>query len=391
MEKVDIGRSLDIYINTLNKEEVNNFKQIVGIDIKEILLELILTISEHNGTLGKINMSFDNYDSYIFKPDNEGYDIETFLLNRLFRNVSNIKIEEQFFSSASEYKPDVREIEFDKQRIIRLKEANRDDQVKKLIVHEILHSLKSVPYKSDFFESNKYCELKKLLQHNGIENINDFNEEKFIGGGIYRNHISTGIEYNFIGQKLYPHYEKFDKRFENVDEIFNEIDSIIFSEIQMVSSLAIDDDNFIAVRNPDSSNVYITNYGNIVKQLVGKEIWFYGQYLKPEILVEFFNRMYGEVFQRYNFSNEDGFYIFVKMIDEIKANPTNANMHSRLLECLYECMNIKNTLFSEQTIKPQFFRANGLLNRGINGVITSLNLPYADELESNINLSAIKK
>lgn len=191
--------------------------------------------------------------------------------------------------------------------------------------------------------------------------------------------------------QIYPQYEKYYQTYTNADEIFNEIDSVIFSGINRLEAFLIDDDNIIAIRNFDSSNAFITNYGDIVRQLVEDEIWFYGQYCKPELLVESFNKMYGNIFQQYKNSNEDGFDIFVRMIDGIKADHKNSKLHSNLLECLYECVNVRNSMFPDNQIPYKRFKTLGLLKLNDDDAwVTSSCLSYSKELEQKINNVPIK-
>lgn len=168
--------------------------------------------------------------------------------------------------------------------------------------------------------------------------------------------------------------------------MLNEAESIILSKDTNGATVNLKDSNkMLLVYNPESSNVLITNYGFLLKTMLNKKIIFMGQYLEPSYLIDYFNRLYTDIF-RNNFNMDDtAWNIFSTIIGRIR-NENTEQLHITLLDTIYDCVKYKNELLEsngyESNLKQDIkdLRMRGLIERNEAGSLAvSSVVKYNDE------------
>lgn len=106
------------------------------------------------------------------------------------------------------------------------------------------------------------------------------------------------------------------------------------------------DDNIIFVRNPESSNSTITNYGDLFKMLLGGANSFLLMYLEPSEGFKIFNNQYNEIFHSIYGSSKDAVELFIMAITKIKENGLEED-HLKLNYALVKCLEKKIDSFSQ--------------------------------------------
>ena len=176
---------VDNWYEYIEKKNIELLEKEIGMSFKDFVIEILGNVyNEYKDIIRFIPVSKDNCSEYIIKPQNGRYSLEDFLINRLLRNVSMIKYQEQYFMSESNYDHTYGEVLLDKERLqMHLKDVG---QKRKLVAHELLHGLKTQFIDNNIFRSEEYFKLKERIKRQRIEEVNDFNYNVGYGqNGLY--------------------------------------------------------------------------------------------------------------------------------------------------------------------------------------------------------------
>lgn len=344
----------------LNKERIDDYIECWGKAIEapteyvDIVKELIVNLlEEYSKSFNEISVLNDDYDKYVIKPNNGKYSLEDFFLNRLLRNVWEVNNNS---SSKGTYMPSCMEISFNKEKIksqlSRHIDASRDDFLllddiakKKVIMHEFEHALQTrfekgaldLRYRSAYKKIiEEICKCKNGKYKNEINSYESLVSKNPYGD--YEEYISCGLHYS--GKAKIKKTYRSVKGYDNVTEIFNESESLEMSNAKIQEYKIYDKKFYLRVRNLESSNAFITNYGYLLKSLIGPRTTFIGMYFEPDILFETFNKRYGDVFSNYFQNDKDAYENIILMLDKIKEKDAFDD-HLFFQKVLSECLNKK--------------------------------------------------
>ena len=378
---------VDSWYNYLEKENIELLEKEIGMPFKDFIIETLNnTYNDYKDVIKFIPLGKDNCSEYIIKPQNGRYSLEDFLINRLLRNISMIEFREQIIMSQSEYDYHFGLVSIDKARL----QTQLEDvgQKRKIVAHELLHGLKTQFVDNNIFRSEEYFKLKERIKKQRAEEVNDFNYN--IGHGQNGICSHCGLTQNQSYLKL---MNKSDQLYdtENLDEIFNELDAIRASKDTYKKAKQFNNGLCVIIKNPESSNAYITNYAYIMERLLDKETLFAGMYIEPQMMFDQINKLYTDIFDKQYNSNKTALEIIAEQLHFIKKNPTATDAHEKLLTTLYECINRKDVL---NNYNAQI-RDNNITCLGNNGLLEIVNgrlkiysnLAYVDEYESARNKS----
>ena len=376
MNKVRAKKYIELWLKSIETYNIDELEKDIEMPLVDFLVELLNNMCEkYKDFIYWIPVDKDSYSTYIIAPKNNKYSLEDFLLNRLMRSVEMISYTDTsyHFSKLSEYDPYYGAIDIDKCRIQEsLEELERR---KKLVAHEFLHALKTQFVDGDFFNADKYCNLRTELEKVFPSEINKFNIKHDPNNGFISPYIHCGINYSSrIGKQI-----NMDKK-ENLDEILNELDAISFVNDNYKDVHLLDNKCIRILRNPESSNTHITNYAYILRELIDAEKLFEALYLDPTQLMNEFNNSFSKIFQKEYNNNEKAYETFNEELSKIKKDYSNSDIHLKLLNTLYECASKKFPKESEK-------RRKAIKALGFNGIIDVSDKPakafsqerYADE------------
>jgi len=372
---------IDNWYEYLEKENIELLEKELGMSFKNFIIEMLNNVyNEYKDIIAFIPVDKEICSEYIIKPQNGRYSLEDFLINRLLRNISIIEFKDQYIMSQSEYDYHLGLVSIDKERLqTQLKDVG---QKRKLVAHELLHGLKTQFIDNNIFRSEEYFKLKERIKNQRTEEVNDFNYN--IGHGQNGICSHCGLTQN---QRYLKMMNKNDQSYdtENLDEIFNELDAIRASKDTYKEVKQFNNGLCVIIKNPESSNAYITNYAYIIERLLDKETLFVGMYIDPQVMFNQINKLYTDIFQKQYNSNKTALEIIGEQLNFIKKNPTATDAHEKLLTTLYECINRKDVLnnYNDQ------IRDNNITCLGNNGLLEIVNgrlkiynnLAYVDEYE----------
>lgn len=369
----------------MNKVKVNDFvnaySKALELDnnTKNILIELMENIiTKYEKEIDYIPVSLDDSQVYLIKPINGKYSVEDFFLNRLMRNVwSYSEINENTIKEGfvDEHTKGCYDASFNEVNINKIKLSNQLEKYKqylgvnylsmkssaekKVIMHEFEHGLQT-RFDNQLNVTNRSVyksisdELLKLGKYNDILNSYEILPKSL---SDRNNYLSTGVYYSSysdsLGIKTYKNVDGYD----NLNEILNETESLEMSNQILYLNAILEDGNYYPFINPESSNSAITNYGYLIKILLGEQKTFEAMYLNPQILFETFNNKYTDIFQTLYNSNNDAITILIEQLNVIK------NLHKtedilKLNEVFAKCLeyDINNDLkanISEDILKSK--------------------------------------
>ena len=330
----------------MNKVKVNDlvsaYSKALGLDnnVKNILIELMENIiTKYEKIVDYIPVSLDDSQVYLIKPINGKYSVEDFFLNRLMRNVwSYSEINENTIKEGfvDEHTKGCYDASFNEVNINKIKLSNQLEKYKqylgvnylsmkssaekKVIMHEFEHGLQT-RFDNQLNVTNRSVyksisdELLKLGKYNDILNSYEILPKSL---SDRNNYLSTGVYYSSysdsLGIKTYKNVDGYD----NLNEILNETESLEMSNQNLYLNAILEDGNYYPFINPESSNSAITNYGYLIKILLGEQKTFEAMYLNPQILFETFNNKYTDIFQTLYNSNNDAITILIEQLNVIK-------------------------------------------------------------------------
>lgn len=261
---------------------------------------------------------------------------------------------------------------------------------KKVVMHEFEHALQS--------QCKRGGDIYPLVKGSYNRVIEEILK---IGNGKYRSIIQTfdeiekkpaqynskAIKHNGLIGESYP-----QGIIDNTNEILNETEALEMTETKPLFRISYPDETYFLVRNGESSNCNITNYGDLIKILVGKKIAFLGMYIEPERMFEAFNSQYEELFQE-TFGNEKtAWENLMGQINKIKE--TNAQEDHLVLETLLaKCLNkkLENTLQTGNITPKTLEKINDAINTFYNNTISSQDESRRKSLEHIQILDSIQE
>ena len=361
----------------MNKERINDFIECysrgIGLsnEYKDILKELIpKLINKYSKVASEISVDTDAYDKYIIKPVNGKYSIEDFFLNRLMASVLEVQ---QSNDSKDQMKggfwDETHKITLNDSAINRQLDGMLPDDMenksevrniarKKVIMHEFEHAMQT-QYKKDspvdlLTKSNLENVIKEISAIKGgkyTKQINSFQElmsrpQKYIGKTVIHNGLKNQSYSSEISR--------------NTNEIFNETESLEMADAKVQTRRYFSDGSYLQIRNNESSNYKTTNYGELVKILLGEKTTFMGMYLDPDKMFQTFNNRYNDIFQEAFQNDKSAWENFMEQINVIKSKSfeDGKDDHLMLQEVLAKCFErkIENTLEKDDIdkLKRQF-------------------------------------
>ncbi|MDD5888505.1 MAG: hypothetical protein PUC82_03330 [bacterium] len=227
---------------------------------------------------------------------------------------------------------------------------------KKVVMHEFEHGLQT-RYDHELDQRFRHSyenisnELAKMPQYRGMIRLYEEIPKEIGAGSVYLStgcHISSRLEQP--GVKTYRKIDGVD----NLNEILNETESLEMARQKTyLYSLIGKDGNCFPLRNPESSNDVITNYGNLFKIVFGGKNTFNLMYIDPISAFQDFNNLYNDVFQNIYNSDKDASELFMRAITDIKQNKTETS-HLTLCLALSKCLEKKlETLYNNSHISNQ--------------------------------------
>lgn len=360
----------------MNLERINDYidawAQVVNVDkqyaaiVKELIPKLI---DKYSSIYDNITLEQDNYDKYPIKSKGEKYPIEDFFLNRLLRNVWKFDLGSLY---KGDYTPDSLCVSFNEEKIKSQlsKFINKDrkdftelDLIarKKVIMHEFKKAMQTrfeissldLRYRETY---KKIIENIKLIKNgkysHEVHSYEYLRDKDYFGEK--ESYISTGLHYSETvkGIKTYRDVDGFD----NLNEIFNETESLEMAEAVKQTYRVYDNKYYYEIRNMESSNFEITNYGNLIKILLGDSMTFESMYLDANKGFIYFNDEYGDIFKKYFNNDKDAVENLIIQINKIKIDK-DLNDHLLLQKVLSECMlkKVKNNIgkISSESLKKE--------------------------------------
>lgn len=325
-------------------------------DYKKILKELMPRIIEkYSKTRSSVSVKEDDYTRYVIKPVNGEYSIEDFFLNRLMRNVWSIGSSAK---AKGNYRADSMCVQIDESKLetqlagkIDNPGANFEEICeiarKKVIMHEFEHALQT-QFNGECLDFRYRSAYKRIIEevskiNNGkyAESIHSYDEINDPEYGDFETCVHLGLDYHYPTRKDIITYSDVAGRV-NLNEIFNETEAIEMAKAKAQTKHTYSNGVYYIIRNIESSNYPITNYGNILKNLIGDELTFTGMYLNPEELFKTFNTKYNDVFQTMYETDKDAWQILIEQLKLIKDNKnndkTNYSLNQKLQETLARCL-----------------------------------------------------
>ncbi len=368
MNRIKVEKVVDVFCDNLN---------IANIRYRNIIKELMVNIIQKYETCG-IKEIEDN-QQYLIKSNNSKYSVEDFFLNRLLFNVTSFEVKDT--GGRADYSDYQRKISLNRNKLATLLDrysnmSFTDEQkflaAKKVIMHEFEHALQTSfeqgPYINDFehykslynrllsanlnIQLNEIYDGRKLLQYmgngrriqSGLMGSNDSDLYKKYTGTFYLN----------------PNHNRYTTE-NNVNEIFNESEALVMSGSDEKKQEIFPSGNQINVRNVESSNFLITNYGFMLKKLLGEQKTFQGMYLDRNVIIDYFNTNYGKIFEQVfgdhfrkkypNINIFDGWSILHMAINEAKYSYEDGA--KEFSEICHVKLNLALSLCFEKMIKEK--------------------------------------
>lgn len=355
MDKVKVTDFVNAYARALDLKD----------HIRQILLELMENIIlKYEKIVPYIPVSMDSSSVYLIKPVEGKYSVEDFFLNRLMRNIWSVDnitpltISDGFATENTKgtFDPALHSVNLSDSKLLKQVddyktalgknyEQMRACAIKKVIMHEFEHGLQTkyddvldirfrVSYKKisdELLKLGKYSSIlapyESISKNNGVEH-----------------YIFSGVHYSSYAHKQGIRTYREVASVDNYNEILNESESLEIADQKayLVSNVG-QTGNMFYLRNPESSNCDITNYGNIVKELLGDQTAFVMMYLNPNAGFNKLNDLYSDIFRSEYGENKDATELFIKAITKIKETGLEAD-HLKLCEVLAKCLAKKVSL-----------------------------------------------
>lgn len=335
-------------------EKINDFLNcyfdILGIDDETTMTciknGIVKRYNKYKDYFPMISVNDDNFKNYIIKSDNGYYQLEDFLLNRLFQSLRYISIKSDENAKSCEYNEKTRTIYISENAIRKVtlpKISNWPDEGKESFLkilmftvfdHELGHALKSQFYGGYKVRSDNSKRLLDTLlaalkdtigEDKAKEIFSSIDLSEYISADdIYKKFISnlTKIsngkysamilpvdelidDYSYsIGSGIDKQNSIFERNLTLIDELLQEtesMDNINCYGIPQSKMQLGNNGNYINIFYRISGYRFMLGYGMILTSLLGIRDTFQATYLKPDSVLEKFNKQYQgiaqEVFQ----------------------------------------------------------------------------------------------
>lgn len=289
------------YKKKMDIEKINDFvncySDVLHLDdelrqnIKVLIQNLV---KKYSGLEKCVDIRQYDLSTHIIDPSNQNYGLEDFFLNRLMNNIITIK-QNNNINHKGHYIPQFFLVELNDEKIdkqVNLKgyseaelQVIKENARKKVIRHEIEHGLQATFLESSL-EHYSQSYHKKMVK--GLSRIR---------GGKYINQIRQTKPKTYNDREVVT--KGFGTSYKNDEiliETFNETESIDMTGSRMVQrTQRYEGGNSFPVFNDESSNWEITNYGYMLKILLGKSETFEGMYFNPKKIMKIFNQRYGDI------------------------------------------------------------------------------------------------
>lgn len=345
----------------MNRERINDYidcwakaiqvpREYVDV-IKELLPSIIEKYSKEYGD--SVSVESDKYKSYVIGPKNGEYSMEEFFLNRLLRNIWSFG---NITGSKGDYTAAYMEINFNEAKIQRQLKGQIDERRadfpnldaaarKKVIMHEVEHALQT-KYSSQILDIRFRDNYRKIIEEiqkykNGKYRNETRSYDELMKGekfGEYDEYLFSGLHCSGKVRKFRTYREV--EGFDNLNEIFNESESLEMAKCSIQGYKMYGKGIYRELRNAESSNTSITNYGYLIKTLLGTRTTFKGMYLNPNEVFTTFNQRYSDIFKKYFENDKDAWENLIIQIDKIKKTDS-LQEHLFLQEILSECLDKK--------------------------------------------------
>ena len=276
----------------------------------------------------KISTSEDSFTSYAIKDNNGYYNLEDFLLNRLFNNLKKVYINHDPNANTNYYQTRNKAIYFThdalSKYIVDIPDIpdNINEYIKKyfnmfiaqVFDHELGHALKNKCSNGiSIYHDNRnllYEKLSDVLEKNKIELLEDISLERIksdneifmdilhdlrtIYNNKYNNIIKNDNEINFnvgLNNMSLQKYEYINELFQEVESRYN-MNS--FDEPNCKKFINVKG-SYLNITRPFSVYSAIYNYGDIMLSLIGLKDFFQINYLDSTKVLQKFNKDYKRI------------------------------------------------------------------------------------------------
>lgn len=276
----------------------------------------------------KISTSEDSFTSYAIKDNNGYYNLEDFLLNRLFNNLKKVYINHDPNANTNYYQTRNKAIYFThdalSKYIVDIPDIpdNINEYIKKyfnmfiaqVFDHELGHALKiKCSNGISIYHDNRnllYEKLSDVLEKNKIELLEDISLERIksdneifmdilhdlrtIYNNKYNNIIKNDNEINFnvgLNNMSLQKYEYINELFQEVESRYN-MNS--FDEPNCKKFISVKG-SYLNITRPFSVYSAIYNYGDIMLSLIGLKDFFQINYLDSTKVLQKFNKDYKRI------------------------------------------------------------------------------------------------
>lgn len=319
--------------------------------VKEVIPYLIQKYSSSfpNG----ITVNQDPYDKYVIKPTNGVYSLEDFFLNRLLRNVWSFQKDSKY---KGDYQPSDMSIHFNEEKIrnqlnkvLDTKRSDfnqlKKDAARKVKMHEFEHAFQT-RYSNECLDIRYRMAYKNIIDEirnykGGKYETITYSYEELKNKNPYANfdkYLSTGFHFSSNNKSIKTYREV--KGFDELNEIFNETESLDSAKTTKQGYIQYRDGSYMVVRNAESSNYSITEYGYLLKIILGNQISFIGMYLNPSVVIQIFNETHKDIFKDSFKNNKDPWENLLNQLYKIKQT-NDQKEHLFLQEVLAKCMSQK--------------------------------------------------
>lgn len=375
----------------MNIERINDYidaySRAINItpEVTSILKELIPNlVKKYSATITSIPVEQDGYDKYVIKPVDGKYSMEDFFLNRLFRNVWEVYSKTNSVEKGG-FEPNYMEIGFnmpliEKQLVGSINTEREDfkelDAIarKKVIMHEFEHALQTQYSGKALFDiryKRIFEEIRRAKDGKYKDETNEYSESVFRNDyGTQETYTHSGLHYSGKNKDVQTYREV--SGFDNLNEIFNETEALDMAGARTQVKIVYKNNTYYRVKNVESSNSSITNYGVLLKALLGPKETFIGMYLDPNRMFAEFNEEYNTIFQEAFGNDKSAWENVINQIESIKASDSLEG-HLKLDTILAKCLKLKveSTIQKGNTSPKTLSKMNEIINSFYNNTISS--------------------
>lgn len=379
-------------------EKINDFvdvwAQTIGLNNKDVIAIV------KNDIIGRYNLYVKMYPTisinddpclaYIIKPINGKYNLEDFLLNRLMLGLRSVDIISSLEGNSADYscyhktlsgdfKTMSKKIDEKSLRHPKLKQM-KSRIIIKTLEHELGHCLKtkfSDGYKAPWGMGRKNDDI----YHNLISNLIHYKNGKY-ASQIKKvselsdkeentDNIKTGIK---DSEKRYGYHTDFTY----LDEVLNEAEALVLTKsdnIEQETHPLIDSTgrisstgNKVKIYNYMSGYRSFTNYGFMLKILIGRKDMFFAEYISSEQIFQKFENEYSDIIKEFCIIDSKHYsaieYLFILFGYLLRTRKFNEDIILELDHFFAKCYSKKiNNIINENNGQLDKNKCNAILNQ----------------------------